>query len=68
MKKAITLVTVGTVSFFVGAYWACFKICQMVDAGVDVNAMAEHCMNKAEREAEVRINKWRRKYSEVHHK
>lgn len=66
MKKAITLVTVGTLSFFAGAYWACFKICQMVDAGVDVNGMAKKCMDKAEKNAEVRINKWRRKYSEVH--
>lgn len=65
MKKAITLVTVGTLSFFAGAYWVCFKICQMVDTGVDVNAMAKKCMDKAEKNAEVRINKWRRKYSEV---
>lgn len=65
MKKIVTLVGVTGISFFVGAYWACVKICQLVDAGVDVNSMAEHCMNKAERDAEVRINKWRRKYSEV---
>ena len=66
MKKAITLATVGTLSFFAGAYWACFKICQLVDAGVDVNGMAKDCMNRAEKNAEVRISTWRRKYSEVH--
>ena len=68
MKKIVTLVGVTGISFFAGAYWTRFKICQLVDAGVDVNAMAKRCMNKAEKEAEVRINKWRRKYSEVHHR
>ena len=68
MKKAITLVGVTGISFFVGAYWACFKICQMVDAGVDVNGMAKDCMNRAEKNAEVRISKWHRKYSEIRHK
>ncbi|MBO6310042.1 MAG: hypothetical protein J6N70_14670 [Oribacterium sp.] len=68
MKKFVAFATVGTLGFFVGAYWACFKICQMVDAGVDVNGMAKDCMNRAEKNAEVRINKWHRKYSEICHK
>jgi len=66
MKKTAAFVTVAVIGFFSGAYWACFKICQMVDSGEDVNQLARNCMNKAGRDAELVVNKWRRKYSEVH--
>lgn len=65
-KTVIVTVVTAVVSFFSGAYWVCFKICQMVDDGVDVNQLAKDCMNNAEKDAEVRIHKWRRKYSRVH--
>ena len=62
MKKTVFLTVVtAVVSFFFGAYWACFKICRMVDSGEDVNQLAKDCMNNAEKEAEVRVHKWRRK-------
>lgn len=66
MKKIATLVTVGTIGFFVGSVWTCIRICQMVDAGLDVTNMVKQSIDKGENYAEVHVNKWRRKYSEVH--
>lgn len=65
MKKTLVIAT-AVISFFSGAYWVCFKICHMVDKGVDINQLARDCMRNAEKDAEVRINMWRRKYSKVH--
>lgn len=65
MKKYVAFVTVGTVGFFVGGLWTCIRICEMVDAGIDVNSIVKDCIRAGEKEGEVKISKWRRKYSEV---
>lgn len=68
MKKFVAFATVGTLGFFVGGLWTCIRICEMVDAGIDVNSIVKDCIRAgaAKKEGEVRISKWRRKYSEVH--
>ena len=65
MKKFVAFATVGTVGFFIGGLWTCIRICEMVDAGIDVNGIVKDCMHAGEKEGEVKISKWRRKYSEV---
>ena len=44
MKKIVAFATVGTLGFFVGGLWACIRICEMVDAGIDVNSIAKDCI------------------------
>ena len=68
IKKAALVTVVSSVSFFLGAWWTCTKVCEFVNAGIDVNVMAQQCMNRAEKDAEVRVSKWRRKYSEIRRK
>lgn len=64
MKKIVAFATVGTLGFFVGGLWTCIRICEMVDAGIDINGIVKDCMRAGEKEGEVKISKWRRKYSE----
>ncbi len=64
--KAKTIVTVG-LSMFVGMFLACYRICAMEREGVDLNQVVHACNQfGAEKDNELRVRKWRRKYSEVH--
>lgn len=67
IKKALLVTVVASVSFLLGGWWVASEVCALVEDGVDVNEMARNSNKKAE-ETEVRIRKWRRKYSEVHHR
>ena len=65
--KAKTIVTIG-LSIFAGMFLTCYRICAMEREGVDLNSMVHKCNQfGAEKDNELRIRKWRRKYSEVHH-
>lgn len=65
MGKNVALVTVvASVSFLLGGWWVASRVCALVEDGVDVNEMARNSNKKAE-DTDVRIHKWRRKYSEV---
>ena len=63
--KAKTIVTIG-LSIFAGMYLTCWRICAMEREGVDLNSLIHRCNQLgAERDNELRIRKWHRKYSKM---
>lgn len=68
MKATKTIVIIG-LSIFAGMFLTCYRICAMEREGVDLNSMVHKCNQfGAEKDNELRITKWHRKCSEVHHR